>query len=129
WSAGGFGRENQPGQWDRQKEHLNRPVTSVSWYEASAYAAWVGGRLLSEAEWEWAARGETGREYPWGNEEPNATRANYSETGLKQTTPVGLYSSGATPEGVDDMAGNVWEWSASWYDQKQMRKVVRGGSW
>ena len=117
WNAGGFGKESQPRDWDSQKEHPNWPVTGVSWYEASAYAAWAGGRLLTEAEWEWAARGKQGREYPWGNEEPDATRANYSETGPKQATPVGLYPCGATPEGVEDMAGNVWEWTESWYDE------------
>jgi formylglycine-generating enzyme required for sulfatase activity len=104
-------------------------VTGVNWYEASAYAAWAGGRLLTEAEWEWAARGEQGREYPWGNEEPDATRANYYETGPKQAIPVGLYPCGATPEGVEDIAGNVWEWTASWYGQEQTRKLWRGGSW
>lgn len=128
WSAGGFAKESQPRDWDSQKEHPNRPVTSVNWYEASAYAAWAGGRLLTEAEWEWAARGEQGREYPWGNEKPDATRANYSETGPKQPTPVGLYPCGATPEGVEDMAGNVWEWTDSWYDKKQTNGVLRGGS-
>jgi formylglycine-generating enzyme required for sulfatase activity len=129
WSAGGFGRENQPGGWDGQTEHPNWPVTRVNSYEASAYAAWSGGRLLTEAEWELAARGERGREYPWGNEKPDATRANYKESGPQQATPVGLYPFGATPEGVEDMAGNVWEWMASWYDQAQTMKVLQGGSW
>lgn len=129
WSAGGFGRESQPRDWDSQNEHPNRPVTDVNWYEASAYAAWSGVRLLTEAEWKWAALGEQGREYPWGNEEPDATRANYYEAGPKQATPVGLYPGGATPEGVEDMAGNVWEWTESWYSPEQKYKVSRGGSW
>ena len=128
WKAGGFGRKSQPEEWENQKEHPNRPVTYVNWYEASAYAAWAGARLLTEAEWEWAARGKHGREYPWGNEELDATRANYGETGPKQATPVGLYPCGATPEGVEDMAGNVWEWTESWYALK-LGKVLRGGSW
>src|ERR1035441_3049997 len=84
---------------------------------------------LGSAEWEWAARGKQGREYPWGNEEPDATRANYGESGPKQATPVGLYPCGATSEGVEDMAGNVWEWTESWHDEKQTSKVLRGGSW
>jgi hypothetical protein len=129
WPAGGFGRNRQPDDWKSQKEHPNRPVTYVSWYEASAYAAWAGGRLLTSAEWEWAARGKQGREYPWGNEEPDATRANYGESGPKQATPVGLYPCGATSEGVEDMAGNVWEWTESWHDEEQTGKVLRGGSW
>jgi hypothetical protein len=130
WKAGGFfGRAGSPEEWYRQKEHPNWPVTRVNWYEASAYAAWTGGRLLTEAEWERAARGEQGREYPWGNEEPDATRANYYETGPKQATPVGLYPCGVTPEGVEDMAGNVWEWTESWYNERQTAKVLRGGSW
>ena len=109
-------------------EHPNRPVTGVTWYEASAYAAWARGRLLTSAEWVWAARGNLGREYPWGNEEPDATRANYGATGPKEQTPVGLYPCGATPEGVEDMAGNVWEWTESWYDEEHTRKELRGGS-
>ncbi len=131
WKAGGFGDETQPTAWEEQIEHSNRPVTRVSWYEASAYAAWAGARLMSEAEWEWAARGEQGREYPWGNEPPDATRANYGETGPRQATPVGLYPCGSTPEpeGVQDMAGNVWEWTESWYDERKQDKVLRGGSW
>jgi hypothetical protein len=128
WKAGGFGKETQPRNWDDQVEHANRPVTGVSWYDASAYAAWVGARLLSDGEWEWAARGAEGREYPWGNEEPEATRANYKETGPGQATPVGLYPHGATPEGVLDMAGNVWEWTES-YDDERGYQVLRGGSW
>jgi Sulfatase-modifying factor enzyme 1/Domain of unknown function (DUF4062) len=129
WKAGGFGKESQPRDWDTQKEHPNRPVTNVNWYEAAAYAAWAGAWLLSEAEWEWAARGEKGREYPWGNEGPDATRANYRDTGPKQPTSVGLYPWGATPEGVEDMVGNVWEWTGSWYDEKHTTKALRGGSW
>src|ERR1035441_8024253 len=84
---------------------------------------------LGSAEWEWAARGKQGREYPWGNEEPDATRANYGESGPKQATPVGLYPCGATSEGVEDMAGNVWGWTESWHEEGQTGKVLRGGSW
>src|ERR1035441_7430041 len=84
---------------------------------------------LGSAEWEWEARGKQNREYPRGNEEPDATRANYNESGPQQATPVGLYPCGATPEGVEDMAGNVWEWTESWYDPEKKFKVLRGGSW
>jgi hypothetical protein len=129
WSAGGFGKVAQPFNWEGQVEHSNRPVTTMKWYAASAYAAWAGVRLVSEKEWEWAARGAAGREYPWGNEEPDATRANYDETGPKQATPVGLYPWGSTPEGVQDMAGNVWEWVEDWVDKERKYKVLRGGPW
>jgi formylglycine-generating enzyme required for sulfatase activity len=129
WEAGGFGKDDPPWDWEQQVDHPNRPVTGVNWYEASAYAEWAGARLLREAEWECAARGPQARQYPWGDEPPDATRANYAETGPAQATPVGLYPYGATPEGVQDMAGNVWEWTESWYDEDRKYKVLRGGSW
>ncbi len=129
WPTGGFGEKTQPGEWEEQIQHPNRPVVSVSWYEASAYCAWAGARLPTEAEWERAARGVTGREYPWSDEKPDSTRANYSEKGPKHPTPVGLYPAGATPEGILDLAGNVWEWTADWYDASKDARVLRCGSW
>ena len=83
------------------------PVTNVSWYDAMAYAAWLGGSLPTEAQWELAARGQAGRSYPWGDEAPTPAHANYNRVG---TTPTGEFPDGATPEGVHDLAGNVWEW-------------------
>ena len=126
WQAGGFGKNKQPDDWNEQVQHPSRPVTGVSWYEASAYCSWDGVRLASDAEWEWAARGTEGREYPWGNQEPDENRANF---GMKvgSPTPVGLYPAGATPEGVADMAGNVWEWVEDRYEKDKVR-VLRGGS-
>jgi formylglycine-generating enzyme required for sulfatase activity len=143
WAAGGFGKERQPEEWDVQVLHPNRPVVGVSWYEAAAYCTWASLRLPTEAQWERAARGTTGTMYPWGNEAPNATHANYDGQ-VRRATPVGLYPSGATPEGVEDLAGNVWEWVADWYGEDYYResptknppgpasgylRVVRGGSW
>jgi formylglycine-generating enzyme required for sulfatase activity len=128
WKAGGFRDRREPYEWEEQKDHQNRPVTGVSWYAASAYCAWAGVRLPREAEWERAARGNEDRKYPWGNEVPDATRANYYETGPRLATPVGLYPAGATPEGVQDLAGNVWEWVGDWYEEDTLR-VLRGGSW
>jgi formylglycine-generating enzyme required for sulfatase activity len=128
WKAGGFARWSEPRDWEDQGQHGNRPVTGVSWYEAMAYCEWNGVRLPSDSEWERAARGLSGREYPWGNEKPDRTRANHNEGKLGHATPVGLYPRGATPEGIQDLAGNVWEWVADWFREGTSR-VIRGGSW
>ncbi|MFM7202589.1 MAG: formylglycine-generating enzyme family protein, partial [Myxococcota bacterium] len=123
------------------------------WYEAEAFCRWMTQkwslkegrrvvRLPSEAEWEYAARGKEGRRYPWGNDELTTERANFHETGLGQTSPVGALPLMATPEGVHDMAGNVWEWCEDWYGKYPNSvkinpsgsltgsiRVLRGGSW
>jgi len=114
WQAGGFQQWQAPDNWEEQLQYPNRPVVYVSWYEASAYAAWCGVRLPTEAEWERAARGTEGRKYPWGNEDPNPSLLNY-QSNIGRATPVGVYPRGATPEGILDMAGNVWEWCQDWF--------------
>lgn len=108
------------------------PMNCVDWNEADIYCRWLGRRLPTEAEWEFAARGAAGRAYPWGNQPPSAERACF-ERG--DTCPTGSRPSGATPEGVHDLAGNVWEWTASPYcpysrpDCDSVERAVRGGSY
>jgi len=113
----------------------SQPVVMISWYEAVAYCNWLAAttwrpyRLPTEAEWEKAARGTDGRLWPWGNRW-DPCRCNISEGGLNQPTPVGRYSPrGDSPYGVADMAGNVWEWTASEYEPGSSACVVRGGAW
>ena len=120
----------QPRYWDdsdwNQPDH---PVVGVSYYEARAYAKWANKRLPTEQEWEKAARGTDGRKYPWG-EEFDVERCNSDKSGLKRTTPVKTYANGISPYGCYDMAGNVWEWTASWYEESSKEhQVLRGGSW
>lgn len=118
--------------WDLQRRiypsgKANCPVTLISWQDAVAYSEWAGKRLLTEYEWELAARGPDSREYPWGNDSPNPTRCNYGSyaNGL---TPVGSFSPhGDSPYGCADMSGNVWEWTVS--ELTATGRMLRGGCW
>ena len=133
---------------------MDHPVTCISWYDAIAFCQWAGVCLPSEAEWEkaasWAAKTQTKRTFPLGNDKPDARLCNFNMN-VKETTPVDAYPSGASPYGCLDMAGNVWGWtSSSWGKELQgpefgypydatdgredldasyfVRRVLRGGS-
>jgi len=127
----------------RNFDNPEQPVVGVSWYEANAYCRWAGKRLPTEAEWEKAARGTNGRRYPWGNE-MDFSRISYRASNGRRTVVVGSFPSGASPYGVQDCAGNVWEWCWDYYSENYYKespkknpkgprhgiyRVLRGGSW
>ncbi|MCX6046427.1 MAG: SUMF1/EgtB/PvdO family nonheme iron enzyme [Chloroflexi bacterium] len=105
----------QPGnsRWN-DPQYASHPVVNINWGQAMTYAKWVGGRLPSEAEWEKASRGTSGALYPWGNQVPSPQLLNSAKSNKYDTVPVGSYPPGANQ--LYDMAGNVWEWTADWYD-------------
>jgi formylglycine-generating enzyme required for sulfatase activity len=102
----------------------NHPMTNVTWKEAQLFCEILGKRLPTEQEWEKSARGTDGRLYPWGNVF-ESDRAN-AQNRVKESTPVGQFPDGRSPYGLQDMAGNVMEWTSS---EEQKAKVFRGGSW
>ena len=131
-----------PRHWengDYPKGMENYPIVYVSWEDADAYSKWIGKRLPTEAEWEKTARGTDTRIWPWGNDF-DKTKCNVECWEGSGPKPIGSYPVGVSPYGAFDMAGNVWEWTDSWYDAypgskykasefgKKLR-VLRGGSW
>ena len=132
--------------YEQEKRFMgdDQPVVGVSWFAARAYCSWLSAleeasknsasgnglyRLPKEVEWEWAAGGGK-REYPWASDKgtPTDKLANY-ESNVGATTPVGRYPDGATPEGLMNMAGNVWEWMENRHDKYEGARCLRGGSW
>jgi formylglycine-generating enzyme required for sulfatase activity len=116
-----------PPEWGWLENH---PMVKVSWHDAMAFAAWAGLTLPSADEWEKAARGNDGRMYPWGNDR-DATKCRNSALGHKAggTSAVGQYPAGASPYGVQDLAGNVSEWCESVCSYRTSTRVLNGGNW
>lgn len=154
WSKAGWEwlqtqQVTQPLNWCENPMWDNHPVCGVSWYEAEAYSRFVGKRLPTEAEWEkaasWDAQADCRRIYPWGNEQPTLKHCNHDNS-IGRTTPVDAFSTGKSAYGLYDALGNVWEWTATWFDGypgfqsypyigysqvyfDQQHRVLKGGSW
>ncbi len=152
WDDSSFNGDNQPvvgitwyeaeafcnwlSEWANKQisESANRRMDEVTNDDSNAPSSLVTRhssltfRLPTETEWERLARGQNGREYPWGNEW-DAAACNTAEGGIERTSAVGVFPGGESPTGTHDCAGNVWEWCADWYDKEHKFRVLRGGSW
>ena len=145
----GARRFEQPQEWHNPLFNApTQPVVGLCQFEALAYAAWLQAqcgrpvRLPVEAEWEAAARGRQRRRWPWGDLPPGRWQINADPAHLRRTTPIGVFVQGDSPDGLTDLAGNVWQWTTSAYTERLeasaliaaapeglARRVVRGGSW
>ena len=115
---------NADGRFVVAKGQEKRPVVGVNWYQARGYTQWMGRRLPTEAEWEFAAGGKEGRRFPWGNEPPDETRGHFVG---KEYAAVDAHPAGATPEGIFDLAGNAAEWCADYYDDAYYETAPEDG--
>ncbi|NUQ69533.1 MAG: SUMF1/EgtB/PvdO family nonheme iron enzyme [Chthonomonadales bacterium] len=113
-------------KWGWLDDH---PMVNVSWNDAKAFCTWAGLALPTEEQWEKAARGTDGREYPWGNRFHESLAVCRVRRSRESTARVGSIPAGASPYGCLDMAGNVWEWCEDLYDGQSNGRVLRGGSW
>ncbi len=149
-------RDEGPARCNWRNQRFNHPLNCVTWPEAMQFCKWIGGRLPSTTEWEYAATsGNPNVTYPWGSNPVDGTRANYCDAncpkalgtdgknllawekrgwidlsqddGWASTSPVGTYQQGKTPWGLLDMAGNVWQWTST--QAGKDKREVRGGSW
>lgn len=137
WGAGGYGQYGTaPENWEEQLRYPARPVVYVSWHVTMAFCAWAEHALPTEVQWEAAARGQASRRYPWGGHRPDSEKLNFQGE-IGHPTPPGIFPSGSTPDGICDLAGNVWEWcrndlagSPEVFDVPTGEsRVVRGGGW